>query len=165
MKYLFVLVLLMGAVGVSAAPKKAVKSSLYDDIAYGCSTKFEINRSIPAARFHFDDRAPLEIQGEPAQRWIEVAKSEKMMAGAFNKDPVITLAKTKDGQVKASVLRFSLGCLFVSNDPKQRVVKLDWSAVKKWEAAGGYKKLGLPKKDDWNARVKAGNPQTRQDGT
>jgi hypothetical protein len=146
MRYLFVLVLLVSATIVSAAPK-TVKLSLTDGLKSGFSTEIDANAQRKIVIFHYANRPSVTLQGKIADVWLVRRHNPDMLGGIAVEKPIIVLAKDSKGEASAWAYRFMLGCVFVD---KAAIRLLDWDAVKKWESAGGYAKVGMPKKDDYN---------------
>jgi hypothetical protein len=140
---LFAVAALVFAVSV---PAVAAVSSLKDDLKYGCSDTVLINRTIGAIRFQFGNNE-LQLNGTPAQRWIQLS-GQKGLGGCFVQKFEVRF-KEANGQPIHSALRFEAGCIFVDS-LRHTLVVLDWNAVKAWEMKGGYDKVGLPTKDAFN---------------
>lgn len=92
------------------------------------------------------------FEGPTAKKWIaldSISKDGKTMSpgGLLKSHPLLPF-KLNGDEVIVGVHRFEYGCIFFT--PKSAVA-LDWQAVKEWENGGGYKKLGLPKKDKYRA--------------
>lgn len=140
-------------VGLLVAPVQA--KSLKDGLAAGVDDTFAINRKETIVRFG-PEGASTDITGPIAKKWLALFTASPVGVGRIGKKKSIyNFANAKNPRQGVQAIVFELGVIF--SDGRKAVV-LDWPAVAMWEKAGGFAKKGMPKQDDFKARVRVVKP-------